>query len=168
MNNEPNNESIHYRTSSASYDEILKHLWSCDNSHIPKLSDRLDIPVYAKKLFEQSVTFEAWSENDLIGLVAAYLNDKKQGFISNVSVSDEHIKKGIATALMQRCINDAVRKRLYTLSLEVSNENNFAINLYTKFGFKNIGGQKNSPPPPSITMILNLERQPCHESPAKL
>ena len=146
------NQSIHYKTSSASYDEILNHLWSCDKNHNPKLSERLDIPNYARKLLEKTVTFEAWSENHLIGLIAAYLNDKEQGFITNVSVSDDHIKKGIAKTLMQHCINDAVGKRICTLSLEVSNKNNAAINLYTKFGFK-----KHNQSTRSVIMRLNLK-----------
>ena len=162
------NQSIHYKKNSASYDDILKHLWFCDKNHTPKLSDRLDIPAYAKKLFEKTVTFEAWSENKLIGLVATYLDDKTQGFISNVSVSDEHMKKGIAKALMQHCINDAVNKRLSTLSLEVSNKNNTAINLYSKFGFKNILEGEIRQNTPSITMRLNLKEYPDHESSAKL
>ena len=168
MNNQPSNELIHYKTSSASHDEILKHLWCCDKNHTPKLSDRLDIPTYAKKLFENSVTFEAWSESNLIGLVAIYLDDEKQGFISNVSVSDQFMNKGIAKVLMQHCINDAINKRLSALSLEVSNKNNTAIYLYTKFGFKYIEGQKSCQKNSPIRMRLNVKEWPDHETPAKL
>lgn len=123
---------------------------------------------YAKKLFEKSVTFEAWSESDLIGLIAAYLDDEKQGFISNVSISGEHMKKGIAKTLIQHCINTAISKRISALSLEVSHDNNTAISLYKNLGFENTGEQKTgvknlSQTTPSITMVLNLEGQPCHE-----
>lgn len=152
------NQSIHYKTSSASYDELLHHLWSCDKNHNPKLSERLDIPNYARKIFEKSVTFEAWSKDHLIGLIAAYLDNEEQGFITNVSVSEEYMKKGIAKTLIQHCINDAVCKRIGILSLEVSNKNNTAINLYTKFGFKN--HSQNSP---SVIMRLNVKEYSYHE-----
>lgn len=165
--NQAMNQEIHYKTSSASYEDILKHLWFCDENHHPKLSERLDMDNYARKIFGKSVTFEAWSKNDLIGLIAAYLDDEKQGFITNVSVSSEHMKKGIAKALIQHCINAAISKRIYTLSLEVSHENNAAIKLYKKLGFEKPGlktGVKNfSHSTPSITMILNLKGQSSHE-----
>ncbi|OUR90539.1 hypothetical protein A9Q81_18805 [Gammaproteobacteria bacterium 42_54_T18] len=146
------NQSTLYKTSSAFYEDIHKHLLACDKSHNPKLSKKLNIADYAKKLFEKSVTFEAWYENDLIGLISAYLDNEKQGFITNVSIVDEHLKKGIANALMQRCINDAKSKGILNLSLEVSTRNSPAINLYKKVGFEN-HYQKTS----SIIMRLNLK-----------
>jgi len=157
------NQPVYYKTSSASYDELLDHLRLCDEYHTPKLSERLDIPSYAKKLFENSVTFEAWSENKLIGLIAVYFNNEKQGFISNVSVSGEHMKKGIATMLLQHCIKGAVRKHISSLSLEVSSNNETAITLYEKSGFQNSERQHPGKTIPFITMRLNLKGQPGHE-----
>jgi len=150
-------QPIQYRSKSASYEDILQHLWSCDKNHSPKLSDRLDITDYAKKIFEKSVTFEAWSENNLIGLVAAYLDNEKMGFITNVSVSGAHMKKGIAKSIMRHCINDAIKENICSLSLEVSSKNNTAINLYEKIGFKKHSEKNHNQNKSSIIMKLNLK-----------
>lgn len=55
--------------------------------------------------------------------------------IMNLFVSEEERRKGIATALMSEMIN---KEKYNRIMLEVNENNNEAIRLYTKLGFKEI------------------------------
>lgn len=129
--------NIHYREQTATREDIREHLLACDNQFFPKLSSRVDLRDYSSKLFEQSHTFEAWHEQSLVGLVAAYLQHPtdRSGFISNVSVLQDFSSKGLASSLMNRCIEKARMLELLGLRLEVASTNSPAIYLYRKFKF---------------------------------
>lgn len=125
---------ITYKKQNASKYDIAKHLLICDEHFTPRLSKRVDIPTYSIKLSTQAHTFEAWSELQLIGLVATYF-DNKTGFITNVSTLPQYSKKGVATNLMRNCISEADSQELECLVLEVNQENNKAVQLYRRLGF---------------------------------
>lgn len=130
--------SIDYKTKTAGEKEILVHLKECAGNFIPPLTDRIDISAYSKKLAEKSVTFEAWQAQFLIGLIAAYFNHLDQvAFITNVSVSKNFIGGGIASRLLSRCIEYSKENNISQINLEVSKENDPAINFYRKFDFSN-------------------------------
>lgn len=131
-------ENIVFREKSASRDEIHNHLLACSASFSPPLGDRVDLREYARKLFERSVTFEAWWGNSLIGLVAAYLDrgSSDLAYITNVSVAGEFRGMGIAKALMERCVHRAEKEGFRGINLEVSKESTHAVQLYEAFGFR--------------------------------
>jgi ribosomal protein S18 acetylase RimI-like enzyme len=121
----------------ASEKAICSHLIKCNNDFTPPLSEKVNIIEYTKKLFNKSLRFEAWSEYDLIGLIAAYFNDSKNlvGYITNVSIARDFAGLGIASQLMNICIDYATKNNFREISLEVSKNNPEAIHLYRKFGF---------------------------------
>jgi ribosomal protein S18 acetylase RimI-like enzyme len=120
---------------------VLSHLNSCKDSFIPALDTLVNIQEYSGKLVENSVTFEAWVGNTLVGLVAAYFNDKKNesGFITNISVIKQYAGKGLATELLKKSIFYGKQKNFKDLSLEVFFENKAAIRLYKKNQFYQTG-----------------------------
>ena len=128
---------VEYKIQNATEQQIDLHLRGCSENFIPPLATRLDIKNYSRKIFDKAVTFEAWSENILVGLIAAYFNDheNKQAFITNVSVLPGFNGKGIASQLVKMSVDYAVQNDYTEIHLEVSSKNNKAINLYTKFGF---------------------------------
>lgn len=128
---------ITYRTKAASEPEILDHLNECDNSFIPPLSSRVDLRSYAKKIVNHAVTFEAWNERKLAGLLAAYFNnsEKRVGYITNVSVLPEFAGKGIGSKLLLRCFHHALKENYPEICLEVNRANIKAISLYRKHNF---------------------------------
>ena len=69
------NTHIQYKTKTASVDHILAHLNSCNLNFTLPLSEKVDLVGYAHKIYENSVTFEAWFNETLVGLVAAYFNN---------------------------------------------------------------------------------------------
>ena len=68
--------SVGFKVNSATAREIAGHLGRCDDLFIPPLSSHTEIDGYAQKIRRHAVRFEAWAEGNLVGLVAAYLNDE--------------------------------------------------------------------------------------------
>ena len=61
----------------ATDEDIARHLRLCDTDFVPALSTRVQIPEYAEKLVSHAVRFEAWQHGILVGLIAAYCNDRE-------------------------------------------------------------------------------------------
>lgn len=145
---------ITYQTKTAAEKNIFLHLTDCNNNFTPPLSERTDLSSYAKKLFEKAVTFEAWSDDQLIGLVAAYYgaDEKKSMFITNISVKEEFMGKGIASLLLKKCIAHSVKNNYVEINLEVNKYNSPAISFYEKHQFKQSETRGDS-----LILILNLK-----------
>jgi 2-polyprenyl-3-methyl-5-hydroxy-6-metoxy-1,4-benzoquinol methylase len=127
-----------YTSATASRDEIHLHLMKCDSHFSPPLSSRVNLLEYSDKLFAKAVSFEAWDEGILVGMVNAYLNssETRHGYITNVSILEEYKGKGIASSLLKMCLAYAREHEYNRITLEVSSENFPAIKLYSKSGFK--------------------------------
>jgi ribosomal protein S18 acetylase RimI-like enzyme len=128
---------IIFRVNTASPGEVARHLRLCDTRYSPTLSSRIDIDTYAAKIVGRAVRFEAWIDSQLVGLVAAYLNDTEDScaFITNVSVIEEMQRTGTASGLIQRCICCAKKIGIEQVELEVLEGNTRAVKLYEKLGF---------------------------------
>jgi ribosomal protein S18 acetylase RimI-like enzyme len=128
---------IIYKIKTAKTQEILAHLNECNDGFYPPLIERVNLEEYSQKLFEKSVTFEAWNENVLVGLLAAYFNQNmdRSVFITNVSVLKKFMGLGIASELLGQCIKYAIGKKIMEIKLEVNKESAHAISLYGKFDF---------------------------------
>jgi len=136
------NESgpVRHAVGTASQVEIAAHLLRCDRQFVPPLSDRVEIQAYAEKIREKAETFEAWHDDRLVGLIAAYLNDMgaRLGYITSVSVDPCFRGLGLADALMNRCIFRARERALKVIVLEVNEGNAQALTLYRKWGFRRV------------------------------
>lgn len=117
--------------------KISEHLARCDADFVPPLSGRVVIEDYAQRIVCSAMRFEAWSGDTLIGLVAAYCNDRETriAYITSVSVLGTWTGKGIATCLANRCIEYAAVAGFHQIRLEVARNNIPAIRLYEKSGF---------------------------------
>jgi ribosomal protein S18 acetylase RimI-like enzyme len=75
-----------------------------------------------------------------VGLVAAYMNDirTRTGFITSVTVAKAFMGRGIATALLDRCLDRSRQEGMQVIGLEVSTESREAIRLYEKLGFSEL------------------------------
>jgi len=153
-------ELVEYRLNKASESEIAEHLLCCEADFVPPLSSRVDIKDYAQKIANKATRFEAWSDCTLVGLVAAYCNDRENciAYITSVSVLREWTSKGIAARLMTKCIESAKASCMRQVSLEVAVDNMPAIKLYKKSGF--VAGKADRS---SVTMNLYLESGEEHE-----
>ncbi len=81
-------------------------------------------------------------EGNVLGYVGMmYVLD--EGYISNVAVSPEHRRQGIADALIDRLCKICEGLSLSFVTLEVRAGNAPAIALYEKHGFRRVGLRKN-------------------------
>lgn len=128
---------IEYKIKSASHDKVRIFLKKCAQNFVPPLDKEVEIEKYSQKLYDLSVTFEAWSMNELVGLVAGYFNNikTKAAFISSVSVLPGFQNSGIATKLLQDSIDYAQANNFVEINLEVNKMNKKALKLYEKYGF---------------------------------
>lgn len=126
-----------FTTDESTEEDIHHHLLYCDHLFSPRLSERVDIAGYARKLRERGRTLEAWDRGLLVGLIAVYLNFRDGScFISNVSVLENFAGRGIAARLLAACLDLAASEHLSLISLEVSSHSLPALRLYEKFGFQ--------------------------------
>lgn len=63
--------------------------------------------------------------------------------IMNIVVKKDFRNNGVGSLLLENLINLSKKLNLYSITLEVNEENSQAIHIYEKFGFKNIGLRKN-------------------------
>ena len=126
-----------FTTDLSSEVEVTTHLRLCDDAFDPTLSSRIEIGDYACKIVGKAMRFEAWHENKLAGMVAAYCNQVNNGcaFITSVSVLPECQGLGIASQLVLNCLCYVRKGGFQRIELEVNNLNHNAINLYKKHGF---------------------------------
>lgn len=142
----------------ASEAEILRHLQACDSEFLPRLSGRVHVGSYAKKIAAHATRFEAWEDQLLVGLVAVYCGDQasRVGFITNVSVAKHLGRRGIAFELIGLCIASLEESNFEELRLEVFSENTPAIRLYEKCGFL---GDSMKDGTLTMSLILNSMRK---------
>ena len=140
-----NTSKLKFNIKLSTKEEIYSHLEECNNNFSPSLDKKVNIHDYSIKLFDKSVTFEAWESNILIGLVAAYFNDFENltGYITNVSLTKDYMGAGIASKLINMCINYAKQSQFKEIKLEVLKNNSQAIHLYKKFGFEEFEEKEN-------------------------
>ncbi len=136
---------------------IEAHLRECDARFSPRLSGRVDLGDYARKLAALADRVEAWESDRLVGLVAAYLSEcrKGEGFVSSVSVCSDVEGRGIASKLMKECRGLAEKKGLTSLGLEVANQDDRVQAFYRKHGFELSGEGKTG----FLRMNLDLNKQ---------
>lgn len=134
--------------------DLVTHLKRCADSFFPPLHETVDIELYASKLEARATTFEAWTELDLVGLVAIYLNapSTRTAFVTNVSVVPELSGRGLARTLMESAIECAVSTGFRTVELEVARAATRARRLYSGLGFQEVGEPSNQ----SVKMTLKL------------
>ena len=145
---------ITYASRTATADQIFRHLNQCKENFIPSLDTRVDITAYAQKLYDKSVTFEAWSGDLLAGLIATYFKpENNTGFITNVSILRDFMGQGIAGKLLAACVSFSRDNGIEVLKLEVNRKNSVAIALYKKFNFTESGTQDDL-----LVMELDLAR----------
>lgn len=77
-----------------------------------------------------------------------------EGYISNVAISPEYRRRGIADKLIAALVSRANEKDLSFVTLEVRQSNAPAIELYRKNGFSNVGLRKNYYTKPTEDAIL--------------
>lgn len=112
------------------------HLKACDSLFVPKLSSYVTIESYAEKLFDKAERIECFEGNELLALLAFYVNlDKNFCFITNVSVDEKWSGKKIGDSLLFELDKYCLEHNIKQIQLEVRKENSKAITFYKKHNF---------------------------------
>lgn len=117
--------------------DIYNHLKRCDQDFVPQLSSYVDIKSYSEKLYNNALRYEYWSKDNLVGLLAVYLNESHStAFITNLSIEQAFMGSLKAKSLLDFCISELKQKtKIKELVLEVYIINTRAIKFYNKRGF---------------------------------
>ena len=151
---------LEYLSNKASPAQIAEHLSQCDAHFVPPLSARVNIEDYARKIARHATTFEAWSDGNLIGLVAAYCNDRgtRIAYLTNMSVSPDWRGRGVAGCLLSQCFHHAAAAGMRQVRLEVAKGSAPAIKLYKRCGFIARNADE-----PIVDMALDLKGGEANE-----
>jgi ribosomal protein S18 acetylase RimI-like enzyme len=149
--------SLRFSVGNATADDVRSHLIACNESFRNRLLGIWDLDIYSKKLETDALTFEAWEGQQLVGIVAGYVNNLQQGFsfVSNVSVLPSYYRRGIASGLLAQFIDHSRRLGFRGVMLSVDESNNAALNFYEKLGFF-AKGQCGT----DVSMQINLDEFP--------
>ncbi len=109
---------------------------------------------------EGSMCFSAVENDRVIAYVLGRLI-APEGEIYRVAVVPEKRKRGIAYRLLDYAVKTSKGKGLERLFLEVRSKNTPAVNLYTAYGFKQIGTRKGYYKNPDDDAIVMLRANEC-------
>ena len=115
---------------------LQAHLQSLSAISPPESMHALDIEALRKP----EITFwSVWDGEELVGCGALKELDAAHGEIKSMRTASPHLRKGVASRLLQHMIDEAKRRNYSRLSLETGSMDAFepARRLYAKFGFKN-------------------------------
>lgn len=74
--------------------------------------------------------------------IASCVFSAYEAMIENLAVAPEYRRRGAASALLAIIEEEAIKRRLECISLEVASKNSGAVLLYEKAGFANVGIRK--------------------------
>ena len=101
------------------------------------------LPQYFKNHLNRDLVVFVAKENDEIVGFAGFSTCLDEASLNNIVVKKSHRNRGIGGELLESLIELCSQLRMKTFTLEVDIENEPAIHLYEKFGFKNLGIRKN-------------------------
>ena len=105
-------------------------------------------------LSEYTCYFAAIDDDDkVIGYVGMWIS-VDEGQITNVAVHPDFRRKNVATELLSRLFDICSERGLESITLEVRESNEKAINLYEKNGFSPVGMRKNYYKNPTENAVL--------------
>lgn len=125
---------LEIRRNTSTLGDIVDHLGRNDSEFYPKLSSRVEIDEYSKKIFQFADRYEVFSQSCMVGLIAVY-KTRDLWFVTSVSVDRSQREFGWGSRLLSAIIEDAVHTSP-SIELEVNVKSEAAISLYRKLGFK--------------------------------
>ena len=129
-----NGEIVHYPPPT-NKSEVVKVLLNLGQHIIPTLSERVSIEEYAEKLAAHADMFYLIVNQEIVGNLAIYLN-KKNGYVTSFVIHPNYQKMGYGKELWYEAKEEAVKKGIEIIYLEVFIQNNQAREFYIKQGFK--------------------------------
>ena len=114
---------------------IRDFLIDIDSIMVPRLSDRVDINDYSKKLAENADTLFVVYHMEDVASCSVYCNSEV-AYISSIAVKKEFQNCGIGYLMMSEIKKHVKEKKISSIRLHVHKKNDKAISLYKKNSFK--------------------------------
>ncbi len=139
---------------------VSDFFWNHDNDYFEKLSDRIDIDDYSKKIHENATHFVIYDEENVIGFSPCYFNnvDEKKAYISSLTIRDGYRRSKLGSRLLTAIKQYADKKGFSTLLVSVHSDNQGSINFYKKNNFK-VGHINEDTKTCSLECLTNDETQ---------
>ncbi|NLO10139.1 MAG: ribosomal protein S18-alanine N-acetyltransferase [Clostridiales bacterium] len=99
-------------------------------------------------------------EGSVVGY-CGYWGIAGEGYIYNVAVKASHLRQGVGLRMLEELIMQAVSRGITSLTLEVRQSNEAAINLYKRLDFTEVGTRKDFYTKPLEDAII-MWRSPIH------
>ncbi len=118
-------------------EDFEKYLISVEGDFPVRLSERVNIKEYCKKILLHGKCLAAVCDNTIVGTAAFYCNDNMNymGYLSTLCVSRNFRKMKIAENLVENMIDIMRAEGMQNVHCFVHKENAAAIRLYQKMGF---------------------------------
>jgi len=150
-------EKIEYSEKELS--ELVKFLKKVDRAFSPALSHRVSLPEYADKILQRAEVFGIYdAKHDLVASFAVYANNHTSGvaYVSFIATASMSRGKGLGSKLIDCMISRCRELNMRYIKLEVCRQNQVAIKLYTKFGFRECADQASITRSEASAMILPI------------
>ena len=132
--------------------QIMPQIMPMEARHLPQVCDIehdcFPIP-WSRREFERefrenklAVYFVACEDGEVIGYAGMW-HVVNEGHITNIAVREDKRRRGVGGALVQALVDEAGRREMAGLTLEVRISNTRAQRLYARHGFKVEGFRKN-------------------------
>lgn len=110
----------------------------CDSAFPLPICDKENYAEIFKKIDQYAEFLVVYQDGDIAGYAAMYNNDlnSRTAYISMLGVREEYQGKHIGSQLMKACKENAQKKGMKAVRLEVFDSNKKAIGFYEKAGFE--------------------------------
>ena len=128
--------NFNYRIEKLSYKAFLSFIKDVEQDFVPPLLDRIDVETYYNKVNTYAAFIECYHDNDLVGLLISYVNNKetRKGFVTFIAVKNCYRGNGIAGNLLDKACEFAKYNGMSVLGIDTNNI--IARDCYIKNGFK--------------------------------
>ena len=121
---------------SVSADEIENFIYKIDKLFPTPISNKTDISTYSNKLYDNGLVLTMHNDNnEIIGMLCGYINNKEIAYMSILGVLQEYQGNGIAKELVCKFLEIAKNNKNKLVHLYAVESNRSAMNLYNKLGF---------------------------------
>jgi ribosomal protein S18 acetylase RimI-like enzyme len=123
---------------------IFNFLFSVDSQFTPPLSEKINVPDYARKLAVMAENIFLVMGGYDVGHAAYYSNDlqTQTAYLTSICVKKEFRGSRMAESLLEKVLLGATNDGMLKLTLEVDSRNSVAIRFYRKHSFVDCGNNQ--------------------------
>ncbi len=132
-----NLQNIQFEIKQLSIADVSQFLQAHDNDYFEKLSDRVDINEYSKKVVENATHFTVSDNKQLLGFSPCYFNNikDKTAYISSLTIKQGFRGKRLGSELIKKVMQHAKENNFIAVMVKIHYLNDCCHQFYQKNGF---------------------------------